>query len=402
MLLSILILICIMVVLLGYINPLSHWGSYWCVFRATCRDKQLPKRAKLRLYTYLLCDLILSPLHCTLWLLDEAIFRKQLNCVNLKDPVFIVSQPRSGSTFLHRLLADDKDVFFAVTYLEWRWPYICVWYLLDCLRLRNWINSWSYWPNKNTASSLASKMHPHLYGDHEEHGIFLEEKFYHHYFVFRRFPFTPLLDTIVHFDTLNSKDQKRLLDVFERVIKKVAYYRGKDRIWLTKENESVSFYRVLFKSFPYAKLLFLVRDPKDMLSSYVALSLQSTLSKTGVDKTQSKEWYRANLEFRRRECAKFVTFYNEIINDTWNTVLLNYNDLVGNVFWEMLRIYSNLQIVMSNKRALNLLEITWTQMTRTRDYVVSDLSDEDIVGFDEFADLVRYSQQKGLRDANIN
>ncbi len=400
MFLSIIILICIVVALLGYINPLSHWGSYWCVFRATCRDKQLPKRTKLRLLTHLLRDLVLSPLHCTLWLLDEMIFLNKLNHVCLKDPVFIISQPRSGSTFLHRLLADDKDVFFAVTYLEWRCPYMCIWYLLDYLRLRDWINSWNYWSNKNTAGLLASQMHPHLYGNHEEHGIFLEEKFYHHYFVFRRFPFTPLLDTIANFDTLGSKDQERLLKVFMRVIKKVAYYRGKDRIWVTKENEDILFYDILFKTFPYAKLLFLVRNHKDMLASYIALSRESTLTKTGIDKSLSIEWHKANVEFRRRECTEFVAFYNTICNETWNTVLLNCSDLTSNVFESMLQLYQDLQIDMSEERTRWLLDLTNTQFTRN--YTVSDLSDKDIAGFDKFADLVRYSQQKGIRDDNIN
>jgi len=329
--LSVIILICTIVILLGRADPLSHWGSYWCVFRATCRDKQLPKSTKIRLLTYLLRDLVLSPLHCALWLLDEMIFSRQLNCIRLMDPVFIVSQPRSGSTFLHRLLADDKDVFFAVTYLEWRWPYICVWWLLDRLRLRDWINSWSYWSSKSTAGLLASKMHPHLYGDCEEYGIFLEEKFYHHYFVFRRFPFTPLLDKVAHFDTLSSRDQERILDVFERVIRKVAYYRGKNRIWLTKENESVLFYRVLLNIFPRAILLFLVRDHKDMLSSYITLSRESTLAKTGVDKSLSTVWHRANLEFRRRECAEFVAFYDKL-QERGRAVLLNYSNLTSNVF----------------------------------------------------------------------
>ncbi len=400
MLLSIIVLICIVAIFLGYINPLSHWGSYWCVFRATCRDKQFPKRAKLRLITYLLWDLVLSPLHCTLWLLDELIFGRQLNQIHLKDPVFIISQPRSGSTFLHRLLADDKDVFFAVTYLEWRWPYICVWYLLDRLRLRDWINSWSYWSNKNTAGLLASQMHPHLYGDHEEHGIFLEEKFYHHYFVFRRFPFPSLLDELAHFNTLGSKDQERLLKVFMRVIKKVAYYRGRDRIWVTKENEDILFYDILFKTFPYAKLLFLVRDHKDMLSSYIALSRESTLTKTGIDKSLSIEWHEANVEFRRRECKEFVDFYIWINNQTWNAVLLNCSNLTSNVFESMLQLYQDLQIDMSEERARWLLDLINTQMTRT--YTVSNLSDIDVTGFDEFADLVKLSQQKDLKDDNEN
>ncbi len=384
MLLYITLVVCTLVVLLGYANPLSHWSSYWCVFRATCRDKQLPKRVKLRLLKYLLRDLILSPLRCTLWLLDEIVFGRRLNRVSLTDPVFIVSQPRSGSTFLHRLLADDKDVFFAVTYLEWRWPYMCIWYLLDRLGLRDWINSWSYWPNKSTASFLASKMHPHLYGDHEEYGIFLEEKFYHHYFVFRRFPFTPLLDKLADFNTLSIRDQKRLLGIFERVIKKVAYYRGENRTWLTKENESVSFYRALFKIFPRANLLFLVRDHKDMLSSYITLSRESTLAKTGVDKSLSTEWHEANLDFRRRECAKFVEFY---LQEKGRAVLLNYSNLIYNVYWSTVELYQYLQLDMSKERELYLLDVANIQRTRTRNYTVSDLSSEDIAGFEEFARL---------------
>ena len=400
MFLSIIILVCI-AILLGWINPLSHWASYWYVFRATCMEKQLPKRARMRLLTYLLRDLALSPLRCALWLLDEIIFGRWLNRISLMDPVFIISQPRSGSTFLHRLLADDKDVFFSVTYLEWRWPYLCIWYLLDCLELRDWINSWSYWSNSNTAGFLVSQMHPHLYGDHEEHGIFLEEKFYHHYFVFRRFPFVPLLNKVAPFDALNGRDQERLLGVFERVIKKVAYYRGENRIWLTKENESVSFYRTLLEIFPRATLLFLVRDYKDMLASYITLSRESTLAKTGVDKSSSTIWHRANLEFRRRECAKFVAFYDKL-RERGRTVLLNYSDLTSNVFEGTLRLYQYLKIDMSEERARCLLDLTVTQRTRTRDYAVSNLSNKDVTGFEEFAGLVRLSQQKGPRNGSEN
>ena len=385
------ILICATLIFLGYNNPLSHWGSYWYVFRATCRDKQLPKRAKLRLLMYLLRDLVLSPLHSALWILDEMIFSTQLNIISLKDPVFIVSQPRSGSTFLHRLLAEDKNIFFAVTYLEWRWPYICVWRLLDFLGIRDWVNNRSYWSKTSGAGLLANQMHPHLYGDHEEHGIFLEEKFYHHYFVFRRFPFTPLLDKLVNFNTLNNRDQERLLDVFERVIRKVAFYRGENRIWLTKENESISFYCELLKIFPRATFLFLVRDYKDMLSSYITLSRESTLAKTGVDKSLSTEWHKANVEFRRKECIKFVAFYNKL-QERGCAVLINYENLTSNVFENMLRFYQYLKIDMSEERARFLLDLTITQRTRTRSYAVSNLSSKDVAGFDEFADLVGLSQ----------
>jgi hypothetical protein len=55
---------------------------------------------------------------------------------------------------------------------------------------------------------------------------------------------------------------------------------------------------------------------------------------------------------------------------------------------------------MSEERALYLLRLTITQRERTRDYTVSELTNEEITGFDEFADLVRFSQQKGMRNDN--
>jgi len=66
----------------------------------------------------------------------------------------------------------------------------------------------------------------------------------------------------------------------------------------------------------------------------------------------------------------------------------------------MLQLYQDLQIDMSEERTRWLLDLTNTQMTRT--YTVSDLSDEDIAGFDEFTNLVKSSQQEGLRDVGRN
>ena len=40
------------------------------------------------------------------------------------NPVFIIGQPRSGTTFLHRTLAADNQNFIAIKHYEWRYPFI--------------------------------------------------------------------------------------------------------------------------------------------------------------------------------------------------------------------------------------------------------------------------------------
>ena len=382
------LVICVIIAALAIANPHIHWQSYRIVLFTVLQFNTLPFLSKLRMLGYLLKDLCLSPVHCVLWLIDCLLYSRVVENTKLDRPVFIISQPRSGSTFLHRLLAEDENVFFAITYFEWKWPYICVWKLVDSLRLRNWINKRSYWSKRTKAGKLAGKMHPHLYGDHEEHGIFLEEKFYHHYFVFRRFPYPPVLRLLADFNTLEPKDRTHILRMFLTVVKKVSYYRGKGRIWITKENESISFYKALRKTFfPDAACIFLVRDCESMLPSYVMLSRESTKAKTEVDMINDTEWFEANMEFRRVECKKFYEYYREL---EWedHVLFIKYPLLVTNIFSTVYNIYRDLHLLISIHRTKHLKELTRTQSKREKGYRVEylDLNCENS-GFDAFRSL---------------
>lgn len=389
------VIICVLLwvlILLGLNNPLMNWDSYKTVFRETWKAEYYPFHAKYKMYSYLVKDALLSPVHCLLWQLDEFLYGHDYQSVCLNGPVFIISQPRSGSTMLHRLLADDDENFFGVTYLEWHWPYICVWKFIDYFKLRNWINNWNYWPD-NHAGNKASRMHPHVYGDHEEHGVFLEEKFYHHYFVFRRFPFRRLLLDLPFFTFSDEWDKCEIMQLFKEVVKKVHYYRGRGRTWVTKENESVDFYQDLFFRFPEASFIFLVRDYEEMLSSYITLSRESTLAKTGVDMARRDElWHYSNLEFRRIQCLSFCNFYQLAQEFGGTNMLVNYNDLVSNPLSFMLNIYEKLGLEVSPIYYSHLVHVHSQQKTRRRDYLVSNLTEKDKAGFYEFEKLVKQSR----------
>ena len=51
------------------------------------------------------------------FLLDEIFFRKY-RTIEIKQPVFIIGVPRSGTTFLQRLLAQDEDQFTSMKFWE--------------------------------------------------------------------------------------------------------------------------------------------------------------------------------------------------------------------------------------------------------------------------------------------
>lgn len=402
---ALLVTVCIVVVLLILVyvaarSPLSDWSSYWYVFgkvASRSRDVFWLRGARFHMLVHLIGDLIASPFHSLLWRLDEILFSRKLNEQKFRDPVFIISQPRCGSTFLHRTLAKDSEQFFAITYLEWRWPYICVWWLIDRLRLRPWLDRLSYWSRKSEAGSIASKMHPHHYGDYEEYGIFLEEKFYNHYFIFRRFPLVSILNNVVNFKMLDHDHMRQICQTLIRVAKKAAYYRGDCRIWLTKENESVEFYRLLLSAFPKSAAIFLVRNHADMLASYIALSRASTLAKTGIDITQVWDLYDANLRFRRQQCRAFSSLYDEIVRlDKRRAVLVNYDSLVDDVLISVEKIYYYLGLSFPHKFHLQLANERRQQKHRRRGYSTGLLPEADLRGFDEFARLVEVSKEEGV------
>lgn len=380
-------------ILLGMNSPLANWKSYGRVFELVIKDHKYPLSATMRMLRYLIKDLLLSPVHCLLWILDEALYGRRISATEVANPVFIISQPRSGSTFLHRTLAEDDETFFALTYLEWHWPYICVWRLLDLLHLRAWVNSWNYWPN-NAAGRRADKMHPHKYGDHEEHGVFLEEHFYHHYFVFRRFPFHQLLNVTTNITTLPKDDRVRILAAFVRTVQKVAYYRGHGRVWLTKENESVDFYRQLIRKFKQPRVIFLVRDHQEMIASYITLSHESTMAKTGINFQRDRQrWHQENITFRRLECDRFFWLYRDMCSTVGHAALLDYNKLNKDLATIMLRLYYNTLRLhyVPTKQVDYLRKLADDQEGRTRDYFVSRPSSFDLTGFRNFAELVEQS-----------
>lgn len=190
----VIILLLLIIYVIGFIfSPFPYWKTYFTLWKylLTSHSSVLNIRARIRQARFLAGYFFLCPLWTFLWYLDELLY-PEYRKVQVK-PVFIIGQPRSGTTFLHRTLADDRNNFVAVRHMEWRYPYISLQKLFHKFAFLKKSFQSSYWPD-NTAGKLASKMHPNTLVDWEEDGIFFEECFLHHFFIFLRFPYPDLLD----------------------------------------------------------------------------------------------------------------------------------------------------------------------------------------------------------------
>jgi omega-hydroxy-beta-dihydromenaquinone-9 sulfotransferase len=390
----VLLIVSITYLLLVVFCPFFLWRSFFVVAREVIRSRDVTLNQKRGMVWHLCKELIYAPFFTVLWHIDDILFFRFAR-QNLAKPVFIMSQPRSGTTFLLRTLSLDTSTFFSLTHLGWRFPFIALWKILDIFGLRKLVERINYWPNTELGR-LASKIHEHRLGSVEEHGIFFEERMYHHYFTFRRFPFIKVLQRVTNVETLSERERRKILRTFRKVVQKVAYYRGAGRVWLTKENESIDLYKLLHGEFNDAYFVAIVRPPDEFVSSYVTMSDICTKAKHGVDPHRIASWDKENIEFRKDECLKLIGFCKEL--EQHNAIsYLTFELFTKEILRTVERIYAAIGVPLSSDYARLLADIQAKQDRRDSGYVNAPHSVEGFAFFDAFvANIGASASERGL------
>jgi hypothetical protein len=381
----ILLFACLLVVLAALASPYRVWRKIPTIAKAVLEEESLPLARRLALLKPLAGEVLWAPMFGLLHLADELLYSSYKRQV-ISSPVFIVGQPRSGTTFLHRAV-HDEETFLALQHLEWRFPFITFWKLIDALGLRSWLEGLSYWP-KNEAGKLAERLHHDHLGSHEEHGVFYEERCLHHFFLFRRYPIPSLLGALAEFGSLPPAEVDWMVLEMKRAVQKALWFRGTDKIWLTKENESVDLYRSMSMHFPDARYVFISRAPANFLPSYVNLSVTSTMAKTGVDPRRIPGWDEANTNFRRAECRKFVDFAAETAA-TRRVVSITFEELTERPAAALRHIRKTLDIGTPDAYVIRLTDIEGQQAGRDKGYENAPVQ---IHGFEFFEQHNRHFQ----------
>ena len=298
-----LILFCLalMYALAVIFSPFPYWKTYLVLWKTllTHKEPAIGLQARIRQAGFLVNYALFCPLWTLLWMLDSILY-PEYKKVAIR-PVFIVGQPRSGTTFLHRTLATDSKNFLAIRHIEWRFPFICVQKILSKSGLARSIARRNYWPN-SVAGQIAAKMHPNKLSDWEEDGIFYEECFLHHFFVFLRFPYPHLLAYLDDFPALPESVQEKILQTHHQVIQKIMFLRGGGaKYYLSKEVTSHNKFPKMLKRYPEAKFIFSLRPSADFVSSLVSLVRFSTNSKIGVDPRDIPSWEAVFLDRMQKD-----------------------------------------------------------------------------------------------------
>jgi len=222
-------------------------------------------------------------LHWLTFLLDE-IFYRGYRDVAVREPLFVLGPPRTGTTHLHRVLSADPNT---TTFRTWECLFgLSVFsrkLLLVLARMDRGLGRpagrLGAWLGRRLTGAM-DDIHPVGLDDPEEDFLCLLP-LAACFLLVVPFPRAAWLWDIARFDTALGEDEKReLLGWYRRCIQKHLYVFGADKRFLSKNASFSGMAEALLTEFPDARILYTSRDPRAAVPSQLS-SLRPALETCG-------------------------------------------------------------------------------------------------------------------------
>ncbi len=319
-----------------------------------------------RLGVLFLALCIYVPIELVIWtglILDEVFFPKYHD-IKISQPVFIIGNPRSGTTFLQRLLARDSANFLSMrTWEIFGSPSIVMRKLISgAVRFARAIGM--------PVTRRIRKMEQLWKDDDRIHRFRLrapeedEYLFIHIFSTLKIWSFASMeeeADPYIFYDQkISAKDKIRNMSFYESCIQRHYQYHGHlKKHYLSKNPNFSPAVGTLLEKFPDAKFIYLVRDPMKAVPSHISL--------------KEREWQMLGSPLEKYACADFIIkssehWYNyplmrlkDLPQD--QAIVVKFDDLVGDAEGTILRIYKQFgfsitedfqsQIKQESKKARN-------------------------------------------------
>jgi len=296
-----------------------------------------------RLRILLLSLVIYLPAEVLIWsglLLDE-VFYPAYHDIKIKQPVFIIGNPRSGTTFLQRLLAKDSHSFICMrTWEIFGAPSILMRKIFHrAAKISRAIGVpiskrikrlERLWQESDVIHRLAIR------APEEDENLFI-----HIFSTMKIWSFAAMIDEvypyIYHEDKISLEDKQRIMDFYESCIQRHLFdHRGAEKHYLSKNPNFSPMIDTLLTKFPDAKFIYLIRNPLDAVPSHISL--------------KEREWQMLGSPLEEYACRDFILDASEY----WYTyplqklkelpenqaVVVKFGDLVSNAEDTVKRIYN--------------------------------------------------------------
>lgn len=223
-------------------------------------------------------------------LLDEILFRSYRS-VEVRDPLFVIGPPRTGTTHLHHVLANDPDT---TTFRTWECLFglsVTTRYIgRGMARLHRMLGSPFAKLGDKLGSTLFKRMediHPIRLNEPEEDFLALLPVMAC-FLIVVPLPAARWLWSFARFDTdLSHREQSAFLRYYRHAVQKHLYVFGRDRRFLSKNASFAGMVGGLLEEFPDAKIIATVRDPLSVVPSQLS-SLRPALELCGYPEVPAR------------------------------------------------------------------------------------------------------------------
>lgn len=306
------------------------WGNYLTMLRLLRAEPDAARRRRL-LTLFLVGIPLMAAVHTVCFALDPLLF-PALRRTEVREPVFCVGHARSGTTYLHRLMAAD-DRFSTVMLYEMLFPSLLEKRLLRLLfradqrfggRLRRSIDE-----AEERAFAKTNDMHRTGFFSPEEDDFLLTCSIASGGWI-ALFPYMGQFD-FYHLDRWSPAKRRKVMTFYKECVRRQLVLNARP-IHLSKNPTFCGRIETLIEVFPDAKFVVLMRNPYETVPSLLKM-LQTGWALRGHDRRliddsmkrladQSYHSYRHPLEVlaRHPETRSCVVDYRTLVTDPGQTM----------------------------------------------------------------------------------
>ena len=305
--------------------------------------------------------------HFTLFL--DKIFFPQYQKIQVKNPVFIIGNPRSGTSFLHNLLTQTDDF---VSFKTWQifFPALTARVLVKPI-----IN---YLIRHNLTEIMPEESGHGLYLDRVEHDEFL---FIHKLDTQFLLLLSPLGLDDRDYPELRLYDQqpdsRRYSSVkfFQECLKRQIYYTKKEQV-IAHIHFSTCRIKTLLETFPDAKFIYLIRSPQETIPSHLTLEYNTFKNQkrlNNIPENQLKRYFERRYRYDIELYRYFYELQQKAEIPPENIMVLSYDLLCSDLAKSFAQIEDFTGIKPSNELRQALKKQAEKQKQYQRKHKIIDL-----------------------------
>ena len=368
-----------------------NFRLFWrMAYRSFIKTTNTPGRlTKKRLIFLVLFYVVWIPVTIFTWIcfgLDDILFPAYKNHP-IEKPLFILSNYRSGSTFLHRLLSHDEQNFTSMrTWDIYLTPSVTQRKLVGLLKkLDNFIGSPIYKLIKKIDRIGLQKVAIHpisFFEPEEDENILLHN--WSSFLIIYLFPFLDEIPPYQFFDRdLSASEKNRIMGFYKSMLQRHLYATGASH-FVSKNPSFSAKISTLKEFFPDARIIYLVRNPLEMLPSTVSwLNYAWNIFGEPAEKyiyldeicELSQHWYRYPLQYLDKNPSKnhLILRYNDLLEHPRSTIRDFYTQFGYKYQQDLDKIFA--EGIKATEARLSEHDYSYEEMGYTREGIIETFAD---------------------------